>query len=311
MWMWQAHDYLHPSDQAILPGSRMLSSTCRPQHRALQRTCVTQPVGNMRGLVGPTRAPYDGTVMYRLAPPPFAEVPTDDAYRASRPMVGTRPWVMCNMISSVDGAIAVDGVSGPLGGPSDKEVFSAIRSLADVILVGAGTARAEGYQPPSTSVSSRARRLAAGAWPVPRIAVVSGSLSVDLDLPMFTRQDQRPLVITTADTDPKRLEQVAHRADVIQSGHHTLDLGAALAQLGDLGARVVLSEGGPALNGHLASHDLIDELCLTLAPMAVAGDALGLLGSQQIDGVREFDLAHVLTEDHYLFLRYVRTDRSV
>lgn len=248
--------------------------------------------------------------MYRLAPPPFAEVQPDDAYRAIRPTVGSRPWVMSNMISSIDGAIAIDGVSGPLGGPADKDVFTTIRSLADIILVGSGTAAAEKYQPPSTSVSSRARRLEAGAWPVPRIAVVSGSLAVDLDLPMFGRDDQRPLVITRQDADPRQVERVAQRADIVQVGQQTVDLGAALQHLGTLGARVVLSEGGPALNGHLAEADLIDELCITVAPMAVGGNAVGLLGTRPLQGVRDFDLAHVLAEDHYLFLRYVRAERE-
>ena len=78
------------------------------------------------------------------------------------PVVGGRPAVRLNMISSVDGATAVEGRSGGLGGPADRKVFAALRSLADVILVAAGTVRTENYGPAN----------------VP-IAVVSGSLRLD------------------------------------------------------------------------------------------------------------------------------------
>src|SRR5260221_14376763 len=54
--------------------------------------------------------------------------------------------VKANMIASVDGAIMVDGRSGGLSGPADRLGFSVLRSLADVIVVGAGTARAERYR---------------------------------------------------------------------------------------------------------------------------------------------------------------------
>ena len=253
---------------------------------------------------------WHARLMHRLLPPPVIEIATDDAYRASRVMVGRRPWVLMNMISTLDGAIEVGGVSGPLGGPGDKTVFGTVRTLPDVILVGAATITAEHYNPTSTSVSTRARRLAAASWPVARLAVVSASLGFDLGLPMFAKPDQRPLVITTDDADDERIAAVSQHADVIRAGGQRVDLAAALEALGGLGARVVLSEGGPSLNGQLLAHDLVDEICLSIAPMAAAGGASRIARGPELDVPSEFDLAHVLTEDHYLFLRYVRSERA-
>jgi len=249
--------------------------------------------------------------MHRLLPAPTAEIDTEDMYRAARPPVGDRPWVLANMISTFAGAIEVGGVSGPLGSAGDKEVFGTIRSVADVILVGAATVTAEEYDTPSTSVSTRARRLEHGAWPVARVAVVSGSLSFGLDLPLFSKPDQRPLVITTEAADAGRVREVEERADVIRAGGERVELSRALRELGQLDARVVLSEGGPRLNGQLLAEDLIDEFCLSVAPLAAAGDASRIARGTPMVDPSDFDLAHVLTEDHYLFLRYVRSNRSL
>ena len=84
--------------------------------------------------------------MKALLPDPAGEVDLVEAY-ALPAGTGNRPFVRCNMISTLDGAITIEGRSGLLGGPADRSVFQVLRSLADVVLVGAGTARAEGYGP--------------------------------------------------------------------------------------------------------------------------------------------------------------------
>ena len=257
-----------------------------------------------------TRSNGHARAMHRLLPPPVIEVAPDPAYSSARPMIGRRPWVMMNMISTFDGATEVGGVSGPLGGSGDKDVFGAIRCVPDVILVGSTTVAVEQYNPPSTSVSTRARRLAQGAWPTARLAVVSGSLSFDLDIAMFGRPDQRPLVITTTDAPAHRLTAVREVADVVVAGDERVDLASALRALGDLGARVVLSEGGPSLNGQLLAADVVDEVCMTLAPLAAGGTASRIARGPDLGSPVEFELRQVLTEDHYLFLRYVRSDRD-
>lgn len=244
--------------------------------------------------------------MHRILPAPTIEIDTDDAYRDDRVAHHDRPWVLVNMIGSADGGIEIDGLSGPLGSAGDKDVFGTLRTLPDVILVGSGTAIAEDYGPTSTSVSTRARRLASGAWPVARIAVVSNSLSFDLEGRMFTgTADQRPIVLTSNGADAARLEEVRRHADVIVTPGDRVDLASGLASLRELGARVVLSEGGPALNGQLLADDLVDEVCLSVAPLMVGGDARRMATGPGLATQLELELRHVLTEDHYLFLRYV------
>ncbi|MEZ5282472.1 MAG: pyrimidine reductase family protein [Acidimicrobiales bacterium] len=246
--------------------------------------------------------------MHRILPAPTIEIDTDDAYRMERVRHDGRPWLMVNMIASADGAVTVDGVSGGLGSAGDKDVFGTIRTIPDVILAGAGTVIAEDYGPPSTSVSTRARRLGCGAWPVARIAVVSNSLSVDPAARLFSAGDSRPIIITSEAADADRRNALAEVADVIVAGTGRVDMTAALTALGELGARVVLSEGGPSLNAQLAAEGLIDEMCVSLAPMVVAGDARRIVHGAALAEPIDLELRQVLTEDHYLFLHYLRAE---
>ena len=243
--------------------------------------------------------------MQRILPAPTVEIDTDDAYRAERPAHPDRPWVLANMIASVDGSTQLEGLSGGLGSAGDKEVFGTLRTIGDVILVGAGTVRAEGYGPPSTSVSTRTRRLGHGATPVATIAVVTGSLDLDLDSALFTTAATRPVVVTHATADADRLAAVATRADVVVAGEEHVDLRVALRALLERGAHTVLCEGGSSLNGQMLASGLVDELCLSVAPLAVVGTGKRLALGPPIESPRRLALAHVLTEDHYLFLRYL------
>ena len=177
-------------------------------------------------------------------------------------------------------------------------------------VIGFTTAVAENYTPPSSSVSSKARRLSGGAWPVARVAVVSRSLNFDLGLPLFARQGQRPIVVTTEDADPTRLRQVAEHADVLQCGRVVVDFSEALHRMADLGAKVVLSEGGPSINGSLIAQDLVDEVLISISPRVGGGESGGIARGVVLDQLQEFVLRHVLTEDHFLFLRYVRQTRD-
>ncbi|MCP4959951.1 MAG: pyrimidine reductase family protein [Actinomycetia bacterium] len=237
-------------------------------------------------------------------PAPTVEIDTDDAYHNTRQARGVRPWLIVNMISSADGAMTIDGVSGGLASPGDKDVFGTLRTLPDVILVGAGTAIAEDYNPPSSSVSVRARRLGQGAWPVARVAVVSNSLSLDPTARLFGSRDSRPIVITSQSSDGDRRDRLAEVADIVVAGEDRVDLGAALESLAGIGASVVLCEGGPSLNAQLVAADLVDEMCISLSPMIVGGDARRIVHGAALEVPAQMELRHVLTEDHYLFLRY-------
>ena len=162
------------------------------------------------------------------------------------------------------------GASGPLGGAPDRRVFPNIRAVADVILAAAGTVRAEGYGPPAPSAEPAGRAPGPGPERGPALAVVTSSLDLDPGWPLFTEAESAPLVVTTADAPAERRAALAAVADVLEAGTGRVDLADALGQIAALGAAVVVCEGGPSLNGQLLAAGLVDELCLTLAPLASA-----------------------------------------
>ena len=218
--------------------------------------------------------------MRRLFPEALDAVDPVAAYTdARRRRHDGRPWVLVNMITSLDGAVAIDQRSGGLGGPADQRVFHLLRDLADVVLVGAGTARAERYGPP--------------AKPGQRIAVVTRSANLDWSSPLFASGAG---IVVTAEDAP------AVPVDSIRAGRGAVDLGAALERLE---GEVVLCEGGPELNGELITIGAADEWCLTLSPMLVGGGA-GRAARATMSRPTEFDLVHVLEEAGFLFLRAVR-----
>lgn len=251
--------------------------------------------------------------MRQLLPQPIDEVDLLTAYGGDdRSPPPDRPWVMVNMITSADGATAVDGRAGGLGGPADQRVLSLLRVLADVVLVGAGTIRAEGYAPHRPSAAMRAMRQAKGQTPAAAFAVPTASLDLNPDASVFTKAEpaSRTIVFCPSTADPERRAALEAVADVVTAGETTVDLRLALAELERRGARIVLCEGGPILNGQLLADGLIDELCLTVAPLLVGGTASRVIhGTLAPATPVRLRLARVLEADGgFLFLRYVRDD---
>jgi riboflavin biosynthesis pyrimidine reductase len=218
-----------------------------------------------------------------------------------------RPWVLANMVASIDGASSVEGVSGSMGGEPDRLAFQAIRAVADVIVVAGGTVRAEGYHAPRTPEAQVGARTRRGQSPHPRLAVVSGSLDLDLGSSVFVDAlpDARPIVLTTTRADDERKQALAEVADVVEVGDERVAAGPALAELATMGAGIVLCEGGPTLLGQLVNEDLVDELCLTLAPVVVASDAARIVTTAPPQW-QDFSIGHVLAEDGVLLLDYLR-----
>jgi riboflavin biosynthesis pyrimidine reductase len=236
--------------------------------------------------------------------------PLDLYRRAERPAHPGRPWVLSNFVAGIDGAIAIDGRVDGLSSPSDQEVFDLLRSLADVVLVGAGTFRAERYPPVRLSERLRAEREARGQPPVPGLAVVSRSLQLDWERPSFTQAQVRPIVVTSAASDPGTRERASQVADVLVAGDEHVDVAVALEALHERGHRVVLCEGGAALLAELLAGGLLDELCLTISPL-VGGDPSRIVADQPRPPLTRFELAQVLTAGHELYLRYLlRGDSS-
>jgi riboflavin biosynthesis pyrimidine reductase len=221
-----------------------------------------------------------------------------------------RPWVRANMVASIDGAVEVAGRSGGLGGPADRRLFGVLRSLADVILVGAGTARAEHYGPAKPATLTAGLR--AGRPPAPPIAVLSARLDLDPGSRLFTQAapDARTIVITTADAPADRQAAIGQHAELITVEPGQLTAARTITELGRRGYARVLAEGGPTLLAQLAAAGRLDDLCLTVSPVLVGGDARRILSGGPAAGLPgapvPYPLAHVLTEDGFLFCRYQR-----
>ena len=189
------------------------------------------------------------------------------------------------MISTMDGVVEVDGRSRPLGGPADQQHLLARRAEADLVLVGAGTARAENYGPPSS--------------PGLRIAVVTASCELDYSSPLFA--SGRGLIVThrTAPSVP---------VESIRAGESEVDLTTALAELHAGGVQRVLAEGGPQLNAALLAGDLVDVIHLTVSPRL-----MGVRGPSWVNGThdsRQFELVSHEMRDGFVFTRWER-QRSV
>lgn len=219
-------------------------------------------------------------------------------------------WLRANFISSLDGGATVDGTSGAMAGPGDRFVFNLLRELADVIVVGVGTVRIEGYSDVRMGVVQRQHRQARGQSEVPQLAIVTRSGRLDRDMAVFTRTEMAPLVLTTTAVADDTRQRLAGLAEVIAcSGDDpgTVDEAVLVSQLAARGLRRILTEGGPTLLGTFVERDVLDELCLTIAPYVVGGLARRIVtGPGQV--LTRMRCAHVLTDDSgYLYTRYVKT----
>jgi len=218
-------------------------------------------------------------------------------------------WVRANFITSIDGGATADGKTGAMAGPGDRFIFNLLRELADVIVVGAGTVRIEGYSGAHLAVAQRQLRQARGQSEVAQLAIVTKSGRLDRDLGVFTRTEVPPLVLTctaAADETRRLLSDLAEVIDCSGSDPGKVDEGALLAILGARGMHRVLTEGGPMLLGAFVQRNLLDELCLTIAPYVVGGLARRIAtGPGQL--LTRMRCAHVLTDDAgYLYTRYVK-----
>jgi riboflavin biosynthesis pyrimidine reductase len=218
-------------------------------------------------------------------------------------------WLRANMVASADGAATLGGRSGGLSGGADQQVFAMLRARADVILVGAETARVEGYRPvrPRTE-GARWAWLRAGRSSSAPIAVVTRRLDLDLDSPLLAASPAhaRTIVITTEAAPPGRRAAAAAAAEVIVAGREGVDIRAAVAALAGRGHRQILTEGGPYLLNQIIEAGLLDELCLTISPLLAGPGAGRIVSGSGPLAPHELRLAHVLAEDGHLLCRYLR-----
>lgn len=211
------------------------------------------------------------------------------------------------MVASLDGATAVAGGATGLSDHDDQALFRAFRAVADVVLVGAGTVRAESYGPVVLPDEVRRSRIESGRPAVPRLAVLSRRLDLHPDA-RFLDSENPPLILTGLEHSAEVRRALEGKAEVVVVDGIQAEPGQVLATLG--ANDVVLCEGGPSINGQLAGADLIDELNISTAPIVVGGPSPRLAHSvSEPASPLRFRLDRLLSGDRILFSRYLR-DRS-
>lgn len=229
--------------------------------------------------------------MRRLHPGPATDVSIADAYSSPLGAPTDRAWIGLSMVASIDGSTVVDGVSGGLSSENDAGVLHRLRELADAIIVGAGTIRAEGYGPPKR--------------PGQRIGVVTASGSVDLTSPLFA--SGAGFLITTEDATIDASPTI----DVLRCGVGSVDVRGAIGRLDEIcpDPKFVQAEGGAGLNAALLDADVIDEIDVTTSPLAVGGDGPRLsVGASDL--AHRFELAQLAVDDEsFVYSRWRRVRR--
>lgn len=215
----------------------------------------------------------------------------------------TSPTVRFNFVSSLDGSATHEGLSGGLSGAADKRHFELLRRVSDVVLVGAGTVRSEGYGPMRVSDASVRWRVRHGMPEHPVFAIVSGSLDLDPRSRIFREAPVRPIVVTSARASG--LAAIAAVADVVVAGEEHVVIAEALRGIRSHGHQQVLCEGGPSLFGSFIAADQVDELCVTIEPTLEAGDG-PRIAHGDTPSSRGMHLGHVLRSGDSLLLRYTR-----
>lgn len=218
-------------------------------------------------------------------------------------------WVRGNMIASIDGGATTGGKSGNLGGDGDRAVFAALRELADVVVVGAETARVENYSGVQLDAAGRQARRDRGQSEIPPIAVLTRSGRLDHDAQLFQRSETTPIVLTSADAVNGTRARLGSLAEVVGASgaeSDSVDLRTVLALLAERELMRVLTEGGPGILGQFIARDLLDELCVTVSPVLVGG-AAGRIATGPSEVHSAMSLLHALTDGAgYLYLRYAR-----
>jgi riboflavin biosynthesis pyrimidine reductase len=233
------------------------------------------------------------------------------------PYYGDPPdGVRANIVLSLDGGAAFNGKTRPISDDTDLWLLNQLRGYADVVVVGAGTVRAERYGPVRLDADQREHRRESGYGETPPpFAVVSARARLDRDLPVFSGHGARPLLVTV-ERSREQAEELADLADIVIAGDERVDPVAMVAALADRGLRRVLCEGGPTLLASFVEHDLVDDMCLSLAPRfagpqpvdAVGRPAQPLETTARLAQPITLPLRHVLEHDGMLYLRYQRAD---
>jgi riboflavin-specific deaminase-like protein len=209
-----------------------------------------------------------------------------------------RPYLIVNMVVTLDGRAQLDGRAGPIGNEADRQLFHHLRTRGDAVLAGAGTVRVERYGRITRDDELRDRRERFGLRREPLAVVVSRSLRLPADLPLLNESGRDVVVITDAAHD---LPPVPARVRYLR-----MPLAGALRSLrAEEGVASIVCEGGPHLNASLLPTGLADELHVCIAPVLAGGaHPLTLLEGPALSPPLGMELVWLLESGGYLFARY-------
>ena len=215
-----------------------------------------------------------------------------------------RPYLVVNMVSTLDGKATVDWRTKGLSSEVDRTLFHHLRTQADAVMVGAGTARTERYGRIVKTPELREKREREGLEPDALAVIVSARLDLPADLPLLQEPGQRVVIATGSDTE---LKGVKAKLEYIRCGDDLPLLHAQLRE--EYGIRSILCEGGPTLNSYLFAAGLADELFLSLSPKLLGGAAaFTIVAGRELVEPAELEPLWVLRSGDELFTRWrVRT----
>ena len=242
--------------------------------------------------------------MRRLLPDP-GPTTVDEQLASYRPWEGPpadRPFVAMNFVATIDGRATISGRSGPIGSEVDTALLVGLRTRFDAVMIGAGTMRVERYGRPVSDPAKRERRERLGLPQDPLMVIVSGSLDLPWDAPLFTEGGGQVLIFTAGEEEPPATETTVR----VERHEGAVDMAEALRHLREeRGVRALLSEGGPRLHAEMQAAGQVDDLFLTISPKLSGGAAPRILEGD-LPEVATLELAWLLEEDGELFARYSR-----
>lgn len=214
-----------------------------------------------------------------------------------------RPYLVANMVASVDGNATLGGKSSGISNELDRELFHTLRTQADAVMAGTNTIEKENYGALVRDPKRREQRVALGLEPAPVAVTINRSLELPLGAPLFTDPDSRIFVITNSEAEPP--DCPAEIVTVCTPGE-AIDFGLALTRLRtEHGIRSILLEGGPTLLGVIVAAGLLDELFLTISPLlAGGGPGPTIVEGPALPEPAGLGLKSAMAGEGSLFLRY-------
>jgi riboflavin-specific deaminase-like protein len=211
-----------------------------------------------------------------------------------------RPYLVLNMVTTADGRVTIGGRSGPIGNQADQDLFHALRTRVDAVMVGAGTLRAENYGRLVRKPERRESRERVGLAPDPLAVIVSGRLDLPDDLPLLHEPEQDVLIATFSDREVTGAASIEH----LRFDGHRVPMKPLMLELRGRGIRSVLCEGGPTLNAELFGADCVDELFHCVAPKVAGEPDAPTMVTGVLHEVVDMELLSLLEHDSHLFARF-------